>query len=101
MHQLDSLSDAQVEFLRRSLTSQQECGNTSFELRRWGGQWSVTGRPHGDCFEGPGMSEGTPQADFTFFQQLEEMGLISLERLTGRAWKYTLTDDAGKLPGVS
>ena len=93
MHQYDSLSDAQKEFLRKSVEFMQSSGNTSLELNRWGGLWSIVGQPHGGGFEGPGAEAGMPPVDYSFFQELAELGLIQLERLSGRSWKCIPSSD--------
>jgi hypothetical protein len=93
MDRYDRLSDAQKEFLQKSVDSVRENGNTSFELNRWGGLWSIVGQPNGGGFEGPGAEAGSPQMAFTFFEELADLGFIQIERLSGRSWKYTLTQD--------
>jgi hypothetical protein len=93
MQPYDSLSDAQKEFLRKSAAFMQESGNISLELNRWGGLWSVIGKPHGGGFECPGAQAGMTRIDFSFFEELADHGLIQLERLSGRSWKCTLSPD--------
>lgn len=94
MNQYENLSDAQKEFVQQSVECAREKGNDCFQLNRWGGLWSVIGEPNGGGFEGPGTKGGTPQIDFSFFQELEDSGLLQIERVSGRSWRYTLTDAA-------
>jgi len=88
----ENLSDAQKEFVQQSVECAREKGNDSFQLNRWGGLWSVIGEPNGGGFEGPGT-----QVDFSFFQELEDSGLLQIERVSGRSWRYTLTKEAFEL----